>query len=169
MSVIKMTFGEKLKTLRLQQGYSQEELAQALYVSRQAIAKWEGNNGMPDINNIIAISKLFEVSIDTLLKEEINLHTHKSLRELDIIACGGLLGAAIQFVLDGGFIRGLIAGMIISMIILYLKNYQHQKSIYMKDIKHKLASINKIRVCILVIGAGIGGILAMYLWKQGIL
>ena len=60
-----MTFAEKLKTLRSQKGYSQEELAQVLHVSRQAIAKWEGNNGMPDINNIIAISRLFDVSIDT--------------------------------------------------------------------------------------------------------
>ena len=41
MAVIKMTFAEKLKTLRSQKGYSQEELAQVLHVSRQAIAKWE--------------------------------------------------------------------------------------------------------------------------------
>lgn len=171
LAVIKMTFSEKLKTLRLEKGYSQEELAQALHVSRQAIAKWKSNNGMPDIDNIKAIAKLFEVSIDTLLKEEIDLHTQRTLRELDILVCGSLIGTAIQFLLDGGIIRGLLGGAIISMTGLYLIQYPHHKSVAMntKSLKNKLVSMDKTKLCVRVISAGIGGIIGLLLWKQGIL
>lgn len=65
-----MTFAEKLKTIRKQLGMSQEQLADKLGVSRQAITKWETNIGIPDIENLIAISKLFNMTIDELLFEE---------------------------------------------------------------------------------------------------
>lgn len=65
-----MTFAEKLRTLRKQAGMSQEKLADKLGVSRQAITKWETDTGIPDIENIMAISALFDVSIDELLSNE---------------------------------------------------------------------------------------------------
>ena len=65
-----MTFAEKLRTLRKQTGMSQEKLAEKLGVSRQAITKWETESGIPDIENLIAISTLFDVSIDELLSNE---------------------------------------------------------------------------------------------------
>ena len=65
-----MLFAEKLKALRKQKGISQEGLAEKLYVSRQAITKWESGNGIPDIENLIAISALFNESLDSLLSEE---------------------------------------------------------------------------------------------------
>lgn len=68
-----MNFSEKLKTLRKQHHLSQEELAEKIHVSRQAITKWESGNGIPDIGNIIAISVLFDESLDVLLKEEKSL------------------------------------------------------------------------------------------------
>ena len=68
-----MTFGEKLKVIRRQAGMSQEKLAEKLGVSRQAITKWETNAGIPDIENIMAVSTLFHVSIDELLSNEKNI------------------------------------------------------------------------------------------------
>jgi len=68
-----MLFAEKLKELRKQKGISQEGLAEKLYVSRQAITKWESGNGIPDIENLIAISALFNESLDSLLSEEKSL------------------------------------------------------------------------------------------------
>lgn len=53
-----MTFGEKLYKLRKSQGFSQEELAEKLNTSRQAISKWENNNGYPETEKIILVSKL---------------------------------------------------------------------------------------------------------------
>lgn len=66
-----MTFGEKLQRLRKDQRMSQEELASKIIVSRQAVSKWELNETMPDTDNIIQLSTIFEVSIDYLLNEEI--------------------------------------------------------------------------------------------------
>lgn len=65
-----MTFAEKLKELRKQSGISQEKLAEKLGVSRQAVTKWERDLGVPDIDNIMAISKLFDISMDELFSNE---------------------------------------------------------------------------------------------------
>lgn len=65
-----MTFAEKLKSIRKQAGMSQEQLAEKLGVSRQAVTKWETDAGIPDIENIMAISTLFDISIDELLSNE---------------------------------------------------------------------------------------------------
>ena len=65
-----MTFAEKLKDIRKQTGTSQEKLAEKLGVSRQAVTKWETGSGIPDIENIIAVSALFNISIDELLGNE---------------------------------------------------------------------------------------------------
>ncbi|MCM1333883.1 MAG: helix-turn-helix domain-containing protein [Bacteroides sp.] len=65
-----MTFAEKLKNIRKQAGMSQEQLAEKIGVSRQAVTKWETGTGIPDIENIKSISALSGVSIDELLSEE---------------------------------------------------------------------------------------------------
>ena len=65
-----MTFAENVKMLRKQAGMSQEQLAEKLGVSRQAVTKWETGAGIPDIENIMAISALFDISIDDLPSNE---------------------------------------------------------------------------------------------------
>ena len=65
-----MEFNEKLQELRKQKGLTQEALAEALYVSRTAISKWESGRGVPNIESLKAISKYFSVSIDDLLSGE---------------------------------------------------------------------------------------------------
>ena len=64
-----MTFGEKLQALRKAQGLSQEELAQQINVSRQALSKWESGALVPDTENVVALSRLFGVPTDYLLLE----------------------------------------------------------------------------------------------------
>ena len=66
-----MTFGEKLHNLRKIKGMSQEILANELNVSRQAISKWELNTAYPDTENVIKIAKIFKVSTDYLLLDEV--------------------------------------------------------------------------------------------------
>lgn len=68
-----MNFEEKLKETRKKQGITQEDMAEKLCVSRAAIAKWESGKGMPDIENLRAISKLLDVSIDYLLDTEADI------------------------------------------------------------------------------------------------
>ena len=74
-----MNFAEKLYTLRTQGGYSQEVLAEKLNVSRQAVSKWETGPTLPETDKLIAISELFNVSIDSLLIDSINLNTFESM------------------------------------------------------------------------------------------
>lgn len=65
-----MIFSEKLQLLRRGKGLTQEALAQALSVSRQAVAKWEAGQAFPDISNLIEISNLFHVTVDYLVREQ---------------------------------------------------------------------------------------------------
>ena len=65
-----MEFHEKFQELRKEKGLTQEELAQALYVSRTAISKWESGRGYPSIDSLKEISAYFSVSIDSLLSGE---------------------------------------------------------------------------------------------------
>lgn len=65
-----MKFYEKLQNLRKEKMMTQEELAEKLNVSRQAVSKWESNQTMPETEKIIQIANLFDVSLDFLLKEE---------------------------------------------------------------------------------------------------
>ncbi|MEG1805611.1 MAG: helix-turn-helix transcriptional regulator [Clostridia bacterium] len=67
-----MTFGNKLQTLRKQKGLSQEELADILQVSRQAISKWELDETLPEIGKIVAIANYFDVTTDFLINEKEN-------------------------------------------------------------------------------------------------
>ncbi len=68
-----MQFRDKLFHLRKKSGMTQAELAEALNVSRQAISKWEMGTTVPDINNILSISKIFRVSIDYLVNDELDI------------------------------------------------------------------------------------------------
>ena len=65
-----MALSEKLYTLRKKSGLSQEQLAEQLSVSRQAISKWESGQSVPESDKLIVISNYFKVSLDYLLKEE---------------------------------------------------------------------------------------------------
>ena len=65
-----MEFHEKLQVLRKQKGLTQEELAEALFVSRTAISKWESGRGYPNIDSLKAIATFFSVTIDELLSSE---------------------------------------------------------------------------------------------------
>ena len=62
-----MTLGQRIQELRKQRGMSQEALGDALGVSRQAVSKWEGDNGIPELDTLIAMSRLFEVTVGQLL------------------------------------------------------------------------------------------------------
>ena len=65
-----MTLGEKIKDARKQCGLSQEQLAEKMSISRSAIAKWETDKGLPDIDNLKALAGFLNVSVDYLLDDE---------------------------------------------------------------------------------------------------
>ena len=65
-----MTLSDKIIKLRKAAGWSQEDLAEKLDISRQAISRWENGTALPDANNIRQLSKLFHVTADYLLNED---------------------------------------------------------------------------------------------------
>lgn len=79
-----MTIGEKIKEARKSAGLTQEQLAEKLMVSRQAITKWESDKGIPDISNLKAISSLLNVSIDYLLENGQDIDTSVIRETIDL-------------------------------------------------------------------------------------
>ena len=66
-----MELGNHIKHYRNEKGLSQEELAERVYVTRQTISNWENNKNYPDINSIALLSEIFEISIDNLIKGDL--------------------------------------------------------------------------------------------------
>lgn len=69
-----MTLGEKIYRLRTEQGFSQEAFGEKLGVSRQSVSKWETDQSVPELDKIVAISEIFGVSTDYLLKDAEEIH-----------------------------------------------------------------------------------------------
>lgn len=76
-----MTLGEKIKKLRNNANISQEDLAEQIGVSRQIVTKWENDAGLPDIQNLKKIAKVFDISIDELLDYKDELFEKDILEE----------------------------------------------------------------------------------------
>ncbi|WP_211251469.1 helix-turn-helix domain-containing protein [Carnobacterium inhibens] len=74
-----MELGDKLKSLRKEHNYSQNQLADKLYVTAQAISKWENNKSVPDIINLVGLSDLYNVSLDYLIKSDKELQSKLSI------------------------------------------------------------------------------------------
>lgn len=93
-----MEFSEKLQELRKSKDLTQEELAQALYVSRTAVSKWESGRGYPSIDSLKEISRYFSVSIDDLLSGEklLSLAQQENSANLRNL-CGVLFGLVDLF------------------------------------------------------------------------
>lgn len=93
--------GSKIKTLRLSKSMTQEQLAKALHVSAQAVSKWENDKSYPDIHSLLLLSALFDVSLDQLIKgdletmkQEVNAADVKAMNR-DAIIYTVLLAATI--------------------------------------------------------------------------
>ena len=76
-----MTLGEKIYQLRKQKGYSQEELAEKLNISRQSVSLWENNQTVPSIDCLIELSKLFGVTLDEICGNNIDDNDKKILED----------------------------------------------------------------------------------------
>lgn len=70
-----MILADKIVSLRKKAGWSQEDLAEKLGVTRQSVSKWEGAQSVPDMDKVVMMSRLFGVSTDFLLKDELEEET----------------------------------------------------------------------------------------------
>ena len=94
-----MTFAQRLKALRTQAGMTQEQLAEAIYVTRAAISKWETGRGYPGVDSLKLIAQTFGVSIDELISED----DVQAKRMLDTKKSKALYCAAVAM-LTGAFV-----------------------------------------------------------------
>lgn len=78
-----MILADKIMTLRKKAGWSQEELAARLNVSRQSVSKWEGAQSIPDMDKVVQMSRLFGVTTDFLLKDELEIEEHTPSEPMD--------------------------------------------------------------------------------------
>lgn len=83
-----MILAEKIATLRKKNGWSQEDLAIKLNISRQSVSKWESTASIPDLDKIIALSEIFGVSTDYLLKDEVEISDEIEPGSIDNIELG---------------------------------------------------------------------------------
>lgn len=93
-----MKIGDKLKKARMDKNLTQEEVAEKIFVSRQSISNWENNKTYPDIGNVIALSDLYQISLDELLKGSDNFMKHLE-ESTDIVKSNKKLVIAILFAL----------------------------------------------------------------------
>ena len=78
-----MILADKIMTLRKKAGWSQEELAARLNISRQSVSKWEGAQSIPDMDKVVQMSRLFGVTTDFLLKDELEIEEHTQSEPID--------------------------------------------------------------------------------------
>lgn len=154
-----MIFADKLIELRKKSGWSQEELAEQMNVTRQSVSKWEGAQSVPDLEKIIQLSKLFGVSTDYLLKDEIeanenepaSLKTEEKLnvRRVSMEEANKFLAAKSQTA------KTIACGVflcIISPICLMILSVMSEKSLY--NISENVAAgIGMITLLILIANA----------------
>ena len=122
-----MTVGDRIQSLRKSKGMSQEELADQVGVSRQAVSKWESEQATPDLDKVVIMSELFEVTTDYLLKgiEPVKMDEHKTMADVvdqKILTekNGKRAKTALKWFLIG---FGVLLGIdFISMIIYFLIN-----------------------------------------------
>lgn len=100
-----MELGNQIKHYRNEKGLSQEELAERVYVTRQTISNWENNKNYPDINSIVLLREIFEISIDNLIKgdlekmkKEINSEEVKKLNFYSLMMAILMIAAIISLV-----------------------------------------------------------------------
>ena len=122
-----MEFGEKIQKLRNQNKWTQEQLAEKLYVSRTAVSKWESGKGYPNIDSLKDIAKLFKITIDELLSSEEIIDIAKKENTSNIKRTNNL-------------IYGLLD--IISVLFIFLPLYAHRTENFVYSVS--LISTNDI-------------------------
>ena len=152
-----MEFNEKLQGLRKNKGLTQEELAEALYVSRTAISKWESGRGYPSIDSLKDISKFFSVSIDDMLSGEKLLSLAEKENESNIKNIFDLLFGIVD---------------LFSLILIILPLYPNTIDGYVYSVNllsyTQVAELNKIIYWIMFVLLVIVGILKVLLTRLNV-
>lgn len=159
-----MILADKLIDLRKKSGWSQEELADGLEVSRQSVSKWESAQSVPDMNRILKLSALFGVSTDYLLKDELGPETLRSeslpvsdaepsLRQVDLEEASAFLN--YRAVAARRISLGVML-CILSPVVLILLSGLHSELFHLRSFPPEGARLGKLPVLLLpLLGFGL--------------
>lgn len=135
-----MAFNENLQNLRKMKGMSQEQLAERLEVSRQAVSKWESGNGYPETEKLISICEIFECSMDTLIKGKITADTTGEKKKYES--------------LQNRFSKGISLGVGLILlgvtILLYLAEFANKATTEILEERYAILGVIILLCCILV-------------------
>ncbi|WP_139996353.1 helix-turn-helix transcriptional regulator [Kurthia sp. Dielmo] len=140
-----MNLSAQIKKYRARQGFSQEELAEKLYVSRQTISNWENERSYPDIHNLLLMSVLFNVSLDDLVKGDIEVMKN----ELEIAKLNKWTISMVTFMLLGVISIAPMMnwfgtkGLLVSFVLIVFSIYSTYKVENVKK-KHDLKTYKEI-------------------------
>lgn len=95
-----MKLAEKIIALRKQKGMTQEELAEICGVSRQSVSKWEADIALPEVEKLLLIGQIFQISMDVLLKDELEISSVK-----EVHSCGDNAIAYMKIKRTAGFLK----------------------------------------------------------------
>lgn len=120
-----MELAEKIKKLRKDRGLTQEQFAQQLFVSRTAVSKWETGRGIPSMESLQMIAKLYGVTLDELLKAEdvITIAEQENKENLNRFAC----------FMDGIFNIAAVLGLVLPLYKLQQDDFFHSVALYRID------------------------------------
>ena len=90
-----MRLSEKLQKIRKDNNITQEGLADKLNVSRQAVSKWESGSAYPDTEKLIQISKIFNVSLDDLINDNVDIDKNSKVKKIDFM---GMINQVLDFI-----------------------------------------------------------------------
>ena len=155
-----MTLGEKMKHMRLERGLSQEKLAEQLFVTRQAVAKWEKDQTMPSAENLLLFAELFDCSLDELMRDKCTppptpqrpTVQQLSLTRLAVIMQAAALNVLIQPIADGFSQRGemviflIKCAAVLLMSLWMVSNLRFEKNLAQR---HKNARIECLYCCLM--------------------
>lgn len=135
-----MSLGEKIKLNRTRLKLKQEDLGKRLHVSRQTISNWEVGRSYPDIESLIALSDMFDLSLDKLLKEDINMISSLKKRPLGEVSyisfmisltIGGIITAIVDMALNHTLTWSLIVLAACLLSGTFITVFKHTSSYYL--------------------------------------
>lgn len=134
-----MNLSKQIKRLREEAGFSQEELSEKIYVSRQTISNWENERSYPDIHNLLLLSVLFDVTLDELVKGDVeamkNVIKKNEMNKYSYIMLGTLgamvvsIGSALEYFGMTGLIIPLLFWVVCMWAALKIEKIKKEKNI----------------------------------------
>ncbi|MDT4037843.1 helix-turn-helix transcriptional regulator, partial [Staphylococcus hominis] len=140
-----MNIGQQIRKYRERDEYSQEYLAEKLYVSRQTISNWENEKSYPDIHNLLVMCELFDISLDDLVRGDLNSNKQESIkRKMNIWSLVMIIGFTLSSILIGPLLYYFNSWGFIIIAILFLISFYSGTQIDKIKYKYNLDNYDRI-------------------------